>query len=192
MNYYVRDDIQDISDTELQMILLWIPAWRREEALRFKHRQGQLECALSYMMLCQCISVNYGFDCQPHFVIGEHGKPTLKEYPDIHFNISHCKKAIAVAVNDSPIGIDVECIGRENDSLARYVLNDDELHQMEASEDPSALFAKYWTQKEAVFKFYGSGIRDDIKNLLVNSDDVKITTTINKEKGYALSIAIEK
>ncbi len=192
MNYYVRDDIHDISDTELQMILLWIPAWRREEALRFKHRQGQLECALSYMMLCQCISVNYGFDCQPHFVIGEHGKPTLKEYPDIHFNISHCKKAIAVAVNDSPIGIDVECIGRENDSLARYVLNDDELRQTEASEDPSALFAKYWTQKEAVFKFYGSGIRDDIKNLLVNSDDVKITTTINKEKGYALSIAIEK
>lgn len=192
MNYYVRDDIQDISDMELKMILLLIPAWRREEALRFKHRQGQLECALSYMMLCQCISVNYGFDCQPHFVIGEHGKPTLKEYPDIHFNISHCKKAIAVAVNDSPIGIDVECIGRENDSLARYVLNDDELRQMEASEDPSALFAKYWTQKEAVFKFYGSGIRDDIKNLLVNSDDVKITTTINKEKGYALSIAIEK
>ena len=185
----IKEDINLISEQELSEALAKLPEWRREKALRFKYPSGKAECACSYLMLCNLLQEKYGITAQPHFNIGEHGKPTLLEYPDIHFNISHCKAAIAVAVSNHPIGIDVECIGRGNEMLANHVLNDDELHKMKSAADPKAAFTRLWTQKEALFKLLATGITDDIKELLRRHPDVCITTQTNTEKGYALSIA---
>lgn len=192
MRYAVKEDIQHISNEELSKALSLLPEWRREKALRFKFTLGQVECAFSYLMLCDLLREEYGINSQPHFLIGEHGKPTLQEHPEIHFNISHCKNAIAVAVSTEPIGIDVECIGRGNESLMNYVLNEEEIRQVKISDDPPVAFTRLWTKKEAVFKLRGTGICNDIKNLLLYSDNVEISTIAYKEKGYAISIAIEK
>ncbi len=185
----INDNLSLITPEKLSQAIAALPEWRRERTLRFKHQTGQVECAYSYHMLCQLLREHHGITLQPHFLIGEHGKPTLLEYPHIHFNISHCRRAIAVAISDQPIGIDVEVIGRENDSLAHHVLNARELHQMQSSPNPSALFAQLWTQKEALFKLLSTGITDDIPNLLTHHSDIHFETQINSDKQYALSIA---
>lgn len=164
-----------------------LPDWRREQALRFKFEQGQWECAASYLLLCDMLRDNYGVDIQPHFCIGKHGKPTLQEFPHIHFNMSHCKKAVAVAVSDCPVGIDVECTGRMNDSLARHVLSDDEYARVMASANPDLEFTRLWTRKEALVKLTGDGITDDLKNLLYIYNNVEIETTTYD--GFVLSVA---
>ncbi len=189
MKYVIKEDIRHIGSEELSRALSLLPEWRREKALRFKHPLGQAECAFSYLMLCDLLRQEYGISHQPHFLIGEHGKPTLLEHPDIHFNISHCKAAIAVAVSSEPIGIDVECIGRDNEQLISYALNEDEIRLVKSADNPSVLFTKLWTRKEALFKFLATGITDDIKNLLTRHPEVCINTHTNIEKGYALSIA---
>lgn len=164
-----------------------LPDWRREQALRFKHEHGQWECAASYLLLCELLRDTYGIDTQPHFVIGDHGKPALQEYPHIHFNISHCKKAVAVAVSDEPVGIDVECTGRMKDSLARHVLCDEEYAFVMAAADPDLEFTSLWTRKEALVKLTGEGLNDDLKNLLYNYNNVEIETT--HHDGFVLSVA---
>lgn len=186
---YTQTGIEDISNTELQEALARLPDWRREQALRFKHLLGQKECAFSYLLLCEGLRQEYGITAQPHFLIGEHGKPTLQEHPDIHFNISHCKAGIAVAISSAPVGIDIECIGRMNDSIARYSLNEAEYAQVFQSEDPTTEFTKYWTQKEAVAKLTGHGITDDLKQLLTIYNNVELTTEVNAPQGYVLSVA---
>ena len=52
MRYAVKEDIQHISNEELSKVLSLLPEWRREKALRFKFTLGQVECAFSYLMLC--------------------------------------------------------------------------------------------------------------------------------------------
>ena len=189
---YVRTDIQTIDEAELQQALSQLPDWRREQALRFRHRQGQIECAFSYLMLCEGLRKEYGITLQPHFLIGEHGKPALLEYSHIHFNMSHCKAGIAVALSDAPIGIDIERIGRMNDSLARHVLNATEYEQVMAAPNPEQEFTKFWTMKEAVAKLTGQGITDDLKQLLFKYNNVEIQTEIRPEHGFVLSVACER
>ena len=48
----------------------------------------------------------------PEFSYGEHGKPFLKNYPDWHFNISHCKNAVCCVLSRENVGIDIEEIKR--------------------------------------------------------------------------------
>lgn len=164
-----------------------LPPWRREQALRFKFEQGRWECTASYLLLCDMLRNHYGIATQPHFVIGEHGKPTLQEFPHIHFNISHCKKAVAVALSDMPVGIDVECTGRMSDSLARHVLCDEEYAAMMSAANPDLEFTRLWTRKEALVKLTGEGINDDLKNLLYIYNNVEIETTTYP--GFVVSIA---
>lgn len=195
MKVLVRTDISQLPETELQQAIDALPEWRRELALKFKFPLGKAECACSYLLLCQALREEYGITTQPHFDIGEHGKPSLREYPDIHFNMSHCRAGIAVAVSDKPVGIDIECLGRLIDkngdlnmSLAEYVLSPEELEHV-LSGDSDLEFTKFWTQKEALVKLIGTGIDDDLKQILPLHPEVSISTSVSLEHGYALSIA---
>ena len=113
----------------------------------------------------------------------EGGKPTLKDHSDIHFNISHCGKAVACVVADRPVGIDVEETNRYKDSIARYAMNDKEYDEINNSANPAEAFTKLWTMKEALLKYTGEGLRRDIKTVLNLSpaSDVEFHTEIHKE-----------
>ncbi|MBR1668652.1 MAG: 4'-phosphopantetheinyl transferase superfamily protein [Bacteroidaceae bacterium] len=189
---FVRDDIGSITSEQLEQAIASLPEWRREKALRFKFEQGRKECAVAYLLLCKALKEGFGIDEQPHFSIGEHGKPSLVEHPEIHFNVSHCKKAVACVVSSEAVGVDVECIGRYNEALARHVLNDKEYAQVCQSSNPQLLFTSYWTQKEAIVKLTGRGIDDDLKNLLLNYPQVSLHTETHPEKGYVLTVATWK
>lgn len=167
---YIKKGIADISTEELEQALAALPEWRREAALRFRHEQGRRECAFSYLLLCRALRENTDYDFEregmPRFECGEHGKPTIAGHPELHFNISHCRHAVAVAVSDSEVGVDVECTGRYRESLASYTMNDAELQLIASAPNPDEAFTTLWTEKEAVFKLVGTGITDDVRNLL--------------------------
>lgn len=169
---YITDNLSDITPSELDSAIASLPSWRREQALRFKHEQGRKECAFSYLLLCRALKEQYDLDVQPSFFYGEHGKPVLEGYPHIHFNLSHCKSAIACAVSDAEVGIDIEGVGRYKESLARYSMSDAEMQHIVSASNPDHAFTSLWTQKEAVFKLTGSGINDNIKDLLYEKNAI--------------------
>ncbi len=41
---------------------------------------------------------------------GQHGKPYLRNHPEIHFNISHCEGLAVCVFSDTETGVDVERI----------------------------------------------------------------------------------
>lgn len=107
----------------------------------------------------------------------ENGKPYYRKDERLHFNISHCKSAVAAAVSYYPIGIDVEsvrkvkertvkkCCGKEEIS---YVFDGRANAQNEAgvlSEAETERFLKLWTLKESCVKMTGEGLQKPLNEV---------------------------
>ena len=94
----------------------------------------------------------------PDFSYNKNGKPYLKEYPDVHFNLSHTDSAIAFIISDRVCGIDIE----KRKNISNTLKN--------MPENPSEDFFDYWCKKECYVKFKGDNIlkylhKDIPKNL---------------------------
>ena len=178
--------MEQCTPEEIQRLLPLVTDERREEALRYRFTFGQFACLKSYVMLREMLE-SLGRPHPFHFGYNEHGKPFLKDHPDLHFNLSHCKNGILVAVSDQPIGVDIERFRDVSDSLIRYTMNEEEQRLIAESDDPVRTFTEYWTQKEAVFKLRGTGITNDLHGLL--QGDEQVETVVHPEKKYAYSIA---
>ena len=70
---YVSEDIWDF---DLEAALKDISDQRREQALKFKHEQGQRLCVLAYQLLKEGLQKEYGLTDNPIFEYNEHGKPS--------------------------------------------------------------------------------------------------------------------
>lgn len=107
-----------------------------------------------------------------HFTYNDNGKPFLKDY-DIHFNISHCNHYVVVALNDHPIGIDVERVATSSYTMRKKVLSSDELAHCHSEKS----FFKYWTLKESYMKWCGKGFALDPKTITFQFLDNKIISS---------------
>lgn len=157
---------EEIWDFDLAAALREISEQRREQALKFKFELGQRLCVLAYKLLKQGLNEVYGINENPVFEYNEFGKPSIVGHPEICFNLSHCKEAAICVVSDQMVGVDVESVRSYNSSLVRYTMNDDEVCQIEMAEDPALAFIRLWTMKEATTKLIGTGISNDMKQVL--------------------------
>ena len=182
---YIDDHIWDF---DLEAALLELSPERREQALRYRHELGRRQCALAYLLLKRALHEGYGITGNPRFNYGEHGKPLLADYPDIHFSLSHCREAVACAVSDRPVGIDVESIGRYREQLAAYTMSEDERAAIAAAASPEVAFTRLWTMKEALLKCSGQGIVDGLKTVLVGVDENLFTTVVDPSERYVYTV----
>jgi 4'-phosphopantetheinyl transferase len=92
-----------------------------------------------------------------HFIKNNQGKPYIAEYPNFHFNISHTHNAIAVAVSNAEIGIDIERLRKPELRIAYRYFAPNEVAYIEAF-DSTERFYEVWTKKEAFIKWTGKGL----------------------------------
>ena len=88
----------------------------------------------------------------------EHGKPYLKNRPDICFNLSHSGSIALCAVSDAPVGADVEKLRDFNEKIARRFFAPEETEWIMAQADRGAAYTRLWTRKESYYKMLGTGI----------------------------------
>lgn len=192
MKFSLFDHMEDCSLEEVEQLFSKVAPQRRQQALNFKHLFGQYACLKSYVMLHQMLLEEHLIpdDELPEFEVGAHGKPTIKGHPHVHFNISHCKHAILVAVDHQPIGVDVERIVAPKPQLIDYTMTPEEAQAIRTSQHPDVEFTRLWTQKEALLKFQGTGIQGGLKEALTSpTPNLTIHTYENIEKQYIYSIA---
>ena len=154
---YLYDTLENYSDEQYLKHLKALPAWRREKALQYKKLDDRKRSVLAFVLLQRALREEYGITEIPEFVYNEFGKPSLPNLP-IHFSLSHCKDAVACAVSDHNIGIDVESIVLYNPDVARRVCTAAELEMLEQSANKDVDFIKLWTAKEAISKYEGMGL----------------------------------
>lgn len=171
---------EDIWSFDLEAGLEEISEQRREQALKFRHEQGQRLCVLAYQLLKQGLKEEYGISENPIFEYNEHGKPSIVGHPDIFFNLSHCKEAAICVISDQPVGVDIESIREYKGSLVNYTMNEAEIAEIQQAENPASRFIRLWTMKEATMKLMGTGISNDMKTVI---DTTKYKyTTVDKQR----------
>ena len=179
------------SEQTIARLLPLVSHQRREQALRFQHIFGQFCCLQSYVMLCQLLA-EWGRIHQlpvsekPTFLYNDYGAPYIEDGP--YFSISHCKTGIAVAVSETPIGIDMEAVREFKPELMRKTMNPNEQQCILTSNKPEIEFIRLWTQKEALLKLQGTGIIADLHDVLDNALNISWSEIVNQEKGYICTI----
>lgn len=119
--------------------------------------QRERERRATHGLLCRLLE---GFDDSPEMAHRESGAPYLPDHPDLWVSVSHCRRAVAVALSwKGPVGIDVECRRRVDEALMERVCTEAELSAVRSDSDPTMAFLRLWTQKEAVLKMRGTGIQ---------------------------------
>lgn len=104
----------------------------------------------------------------------EKGKPYFKDYPRIHFNISHTVGAVACAICEKEIGIDIEqYVDRKrtrlevSERLINRVCNENDCAMLSRPYNTSD-FLNIWTIKESVVKADGCGIAVGLPNVVID------------------------
>lgn len=160
----------------MEKCLSWFPVERVDNILRISNLQGRREKVAAYVLLVDMLKEEGLLRDLPRIVYAENGKPFLANYPDVHFNMSHCRNAVAVALHDAPVGIDVESRRSVSRAVVERVCCRQELSVIDAAVDPEMEFLRLWTQKEALLKCTGVGIRDNMRDILVGNTEYQIIT----------------
>ena len=126
------------------------------------------------------------------YYVDERGKPLADH---ICFNVSHSKGWVALALDESPIGLDIEKIRETQDDLRRYISSDKEYEYIEDDES----FFEIWTSKESLSKCIGDGLNKkvkDIPGLPLNGKKEylgkKYISECIEYDGYIISVTLEK
>lgn len=144
MNVYVLD-ISPLRGREREALAL-LSAERREKALRIRREEARLQSIGAGLLLRRA-------SLCPPFFHGEHGKPYSPEGP--WFSLSHSGTLAALAVNDAPVGLDVERVAPLRRAADRVLMPEERRF---IQTDAERRFAYLWTRKEAALKCTGAGL----------------------------------
>lgn len=180
-----------MDELELKRDMESLPAWRRKEADAFRFPVDKMQNVKAYLLLCQGLREQYGILAQPSFGYGENGKPFLADHPQIHFNLSHCRKGVICVIDDSPVGCDIEAIPSSVDpDLLSACFSMAEQEEILHADNPGIEFASLWTRKEALLKLHGIGLIDSLPALLASplADGVSFQTKVHGQAKFAYTI----
>ncbi len=124
------------------------------------------------------------------------GKPSLKEYHDIYFSISHCKSLAVCILADDEVGIDVETLGRRcRENVWRRMLSDAEYERIvnmaDTADERDREFLRYWTLKESYGKAIGTGLSYDYKAVTFAVEGAFVTSNVPDYKLWQTTVKNE-
>lgn len=186
-----REDINKISAYQADLSCIpaqWLAGFyqslsieERARESRFFKKKDRINHVVTYGLLRLILSHH----CQlPPKAIRIHrsdlGKPYITN-KNIHFNLSHAKELLVIAIAHHEIGIDIEYVDTkfEFEQVAKLVLTQAEqcvLARTPMNEQQEKFF-EYWTAKEAVLKLMGTGFRRDPTTLQIIDGRVHFSGT---------------
>ena len=139
----------------------WLPLadGHKREQLQSMRRQVANISLVGILLAKYAIHTKWNIPIdQIRFGIGSHGKPYVIGYEQVHFNISHSDNICICAVDDMPIGIDIQKMKPcRFDFIAKrfFTQKEQERYIMEGKNQTA--FYRMWTKRESVGKYLGVG-----------------------------------
>lgn len=107
------------------------------------------------------------------FAFNEYGKPFFKGVDSFHFNISHSGDWIVCAMNDTPLGVDIERITPIDLQIAERFFAKEEYKNLIRQKESVRLnyFFDLWTAKESYIKAVGKGFHLPFHSFSIYEDN---------------------
>lgn len=178
LKIYIINTKKPLNEYEFKYFLKFVQAGKKERILRQIKKQNSDNMLIGEILAKISVKKAFGVDiASQSFSYTEKKKPYLKNFPNVHFNISHSEGYAVCAVADRQVGTDIQKIKKYNPKTAKKICTKEELKKIESSSDKDGEFTKIWTKKEAFLKMSGEGITlKNIENCLKgkNVKSVKI------------------
>lgn len=187
MAVYLFDQLDAFKDDLFDQSLALLPVERQQKATAYRQKIDQKLSVLGYVLLNYGLKNEYDITENIVFSYSAKGKPFLTHYPQIYFNISHCKNGVICGVHTTEIGVDIETVEAYDVELAGHVCNDRELKLINKSDNKALAFTKIWTMKESLMKKTGIGLSDDLK--MIDTIDSEAIVLVDPGEAYVFSIA---
>ncbi len=130
--------------------------------------RGISQHQLAYLLLEYLIQSEHPEVPHPfHYEKRAGGKPWLREYPWLEFNVTHCSFCVAAACGTQSVGVDAERRFPWKASLARRIGTPEELRFLESRKrgEQEAWLQRIWSRKESCLKCTGIGLRKDLRQV---------------------------
>ena len=165
----VFQNLREYSDEAYRRHLEVLPSWRYEYAMKYKSEEERKKSVLAYILLTKAAELKFGKQNDFTFSYDEFGKPHLSDNR-FFFSISHSKNAVACAVYENEIGLDIQNLSPYNEKIAKRMFPEIVFDEEKRDEN----FTVLWTAKEAISKFDGKGIQYPFSDIRI--EDYLIVT----------------
>ena len=159
-----------LTQRELDALLPFVSLEKQERIKRFHFvrdtQNALLGDILARVEICRATGLS---NKQLAFSTNEYGKPYLTTTLDIHYNISHAGHYIACAIDEQPVGIDIEMMKAVDLKLAERFFSPDEAEYILAATGvlTTRRFFEVWTKKESRIKWEGKGLSKPLPSFSV-------------------------
>lgn len=203
INIYVSD-IRNLNKERIYEICTQVLEQEEtDRILRMTHEKSRMRSLLGRCLLCNGIKAYMKEEEGLPLLIGYgvNGKPYLKEYQDIFFNISHSGNLVACVIANQEIGIDIQEHNKADLKIADRFFSEKEKEQIyscQTKEQQRELFFKLWCIKESYIKLTGKGLSQGLDTFSVDLDRKRILNNsketvahchhMNIAEGYELAI----
>jgi len=199
--YYAK--ISELLEEEIQRAMFLLPKERIEKVMRTKPKKNQLQSIYAGLLLEYALNAIGVSGKELTFQKNADGKPSIKELPEFHYNLSHSKEYVALVVDTQAVGIDVERVRTGYQKLVtRFFSAEEESYLLDNWDD--MLFTKFWTRKESYLKVTGYGMRmpldafstlgsyveinEKMPNEMIEKDTKFYLESIRMDEDYWLSV----
>ena len=191
MKLLLEPDLASYSDAAYEADLKLLPAQRYDKAMRYRFLPDRKRCVRAYMLLWEGLREEYGRTEAPLFDFGSNEKPFLRLSPEIHFSLSHSGNAVLCALDDRPVGADIEMIHSRKIGRLLSVFNEQEREEILCAGRPELRFTELWTRKESYLKLTGEGLVGTQSFQTVptrDTDAVRFETVLREDGGFLYSV----
>lgn len=172
--------------------LSFLPNERLEKISRFRFDKDKILSLFSGLLICTEASKQMGIKSNEiQFEYNEHGKPSIKNFPEFYFSVSHSGNCVAFVSDTSPIGIDTEIISDARIEIAKRFFSENEYKYILESKNQNNTFYEIWTKKEAYVKLIGTGLSTPLSSFDVNDEKFSNHFYTKQISEYMLSIFSE-
>ena len=125
--------------------------------------------------------------------INEAGKPSIQN-SKLQFNLSHTQTlAVAILSDSQSVGVDAEKINSRVLKIQHKFINEVEAANLvdRTEAEQISILTKYWTIKEAVYKWWGKGSVDFANDICIQSnahEEEVVKVNFKKENGITLEV----
>ncbi|WP_025676414.1 4'-phosphopantetheinyl transferase family protein [Paenibacillus polymyxa] len=167
MEIYAIDTSKPEAENHYELLVNRVSLAKQHKLDRFLHREDALRGLYADVLLrwlaCRQLKIP---NASLQFTYNAFGKPSLLNAPVFHFNVSHSGKWVVCAIDDHPLGIDIEQLRPIDFEVGRVCFSDTEYDALMHQDAESRLsyFYDLWTLKESFVKAEGQGLTLPLKS----------------------------